>query len=61
MIKKYSMRSFSSVYNSKVLITGGTGYIGNYISKICAAVHPDTQVLSMSRNASYEYVKERDP
>jgi FlaA1/EpsC-like NDP-sugar epimerase len=25
----------------KVLITGGTGYIGNYVTKIMAASHPE--------------------
>lgn len=34
---------------AKILITGGTGYIGNYIAKILAATKPDVLVLSMSR------------
>jgi nucleoside-diphosphate-sugar epimerase len=35
--------------HKKVLITGGTGYIGNYIAKIMAATHPDVQIFALSR------------
>jgi len=35
----------------KVLITGGTGYIGNYVTKIMAATHPEVQIMSMSRRS----------
>ena len=33
----------------KVLITGGTGYIGNYITKVLAATKPEYLIISMSR------------
>jgi nucleoside-diphosphate-sugar epimerase len=33
----------------KVLITGGTGYIGNFVTKMLAASHPEVHILSMSR------------
>ena len=29
------------MYKKKILITGGTGYIGNYITKVLAATKPD--------------------
>ena len=44
---------------TKVLITGGTGYIGNYISKILAATHPEITVYSLSRR-SVQSQRERD-
>ncbi len=44
----------------RVLITGGTGYIGNYVTKIMAATHPEVQIMSMSRR-SVESQRERDP
>jgi len=34
----------------KVLITGGTGFVGTYVGKMIAATHPDIEVISMSRN-----------
>jgi len=37
------------MYRRKVLITGGTGYIGNYIIKVLAATHPEVLIISMSR------------
>ena len=43
----------------KVLVTGGTGYIGNYITKILAASHPDIEIISMSRR-SVESQRQRD-
>ena len=33
----------------KVLITGGTGYIGNFVTKMLAASYPEVHILSMSR------------
>ena len=33
----------------KVLITGATGYIGSYTSRILAATHPKVSVYAMSR------------
>ena len=35
----------------KVLIVGGTGYIGNYITKHLAARRPDILIVSMNRKA----------
>ncbi len=35
----------------KILITGGTGYIGNYITKVLAATKPELQIVSMSRRS----------
>jgi hypothetical protein len=33
----------------KILITGGTGYIGNYVTKMMAGLHPEVRIVSMSR------------
>lgn len=44
----------------KVLVTGGTGFIGNYVTKILAASHPEMKVISMSRR-SVDQQKQRDP
>lgn len=33
----------------RVLITGGSGYIGNYVTKLLAATRPDIDIYSMSR------------
>lgn len=43
----------------RILITGGTGYIGNYITKVLAATRPDIQIISMSRRP-VEDQKKRD-
>ena len=48
-----------SIASKKILITGGTGYIGNYVTKMLAASHPEIQVLSMSRR-SLDKQMERD-
>lgn len=34
---------------AKIIITGGTGYIGNYITKVMAATKPDVLIIAMSR------------
>lgn len=44
----------------KVLITGATGYIGSYTSRILAATQPKTTVYALSR-ASIETSRERSP
>ena len=36
---------------SRVLVTGGTGFIGSYISKMFAALHPSVEILVMSRKS----------
>lgn len=41
----------SKLLHKKVLITGGTGYIGNYITKVLAATKPDIKIVSMSRRS----------
>lgn len=45
---------------NKVLVTGGTGFIGNYVTKIMAASHPNTKIISMSRRSVEDQAK-RDP
>jgi nucleoside-diphosphate-sugar epimerase len=45
---------------SKVLITGGTGFIGSYITKMFAACHPTITVISLSR-ASVDSQRLQDP
>jgi nucleoside-diphosphate-sugar epimerase len=37
------------MFQKKVLITGGNGYIGNYITKMLAARRPDVLIVSMNR------------
>ena len=37
------------MYKKRILIAGGSGYIGNYITKHFAATRPDVLILSMSR------------
>lgn len=34
-----------------MLVTGGTGYIGNYVTKMLAASHPEIRIMSMSRRS----------
>ncbi len=34
----------------KVLVTGGSGYVGNYIIKKLAQGHPNIQVVGMNRS-----------
>jgi nucleoside-diphosphate-sugar epimerase len=43
----------------KILITGGTGYIGNYITKMLAATRPETLIYSLSRRP-VDKAKQRD-
>jgi nucleoside-diphosphate-sugar epimerase len=45
------------MYRKKVLITGGTGYIGNYITKVLAATHPEILIISMSRRSIEDQAK----
>lgn len=40
--------------SKKILITGGSGYIGNYITKIMAATRPECIIYSMSRKPAEE-------
>jgi nucleoside-diphosphate-sugar epimerase len=35
---------------NKVLVTGSSGYVANYIMKQLATSHPEIQVLGMSRS-----------
>jgi len=42
------------------LITGSTGYIGSYTSRILAATHPKTTVFALSR-ASAEVNRTKNP
>lgn len=44
---------------SKVLVTGGSGYIGNHIVKVLAATRPQFKVVAMSRR-SVKDQQERD-
>ena len=44
----------------KILITGGTGYIGNYVTKVIAATRPDVIVSTMSRRSIEDQIK-KDP
>jgi nucleoside-diphosphate-sugar epimerase len=37
---------------NKVLITGATGYIGSYVTKVLAAMHPELTILALSRSDS---------
>ena len=36
----------------KVLVTGGNGYVGNYILKTLASKHPDIECIGMSRRGT---------
>ena len=47
------------LFQKKVLVTGGTGFIGNYITKTLAQRKPETLVISLSRS-SVEDQKKRD-
>jgi FlaA1/EpsC-like NDP-sugar epimerase len=40
-IIKLKVEKMKSIASKKVLITGGTGYIGNYVTKMLAASHPE--------------------
>ena len=42
------------MFQKKVLITGGNGYIGNYITKMLASRRPDVLVVSMNRKPAEE-------
>mmetsp|Transcript_33426 Transcript_33426/g.51310 ORF Transcript_33426/g.51310 Transcript_33426/m.51310 type:complete len:250 (+) Transcript_33426:14-763(+) len=35
----------------RILVTGGTGYVGNNLTKMLAALHPKVEILSMSRQS----------
>ena len=41
------------------MITGGTGYIGNYVTKILAATNPHVKITSMARSP-VDQMKKRD-
>ena len=35
----------------KIIVTGGSGFIGSYITKMLAATHPAVTVVSLSRQS----------
>lgn len=42
----------------RILITGSTGYIGCYLTKLVAAIHPTAQVFALSLKNPGETAKE---
>ena len=50
----------SNISNSKVIIFGGSGFIGSYICKILAACHPKIEVVSLSVESPQQQ-KDQDP
>ena len=50
----------SQASTRKILITGATGYIGSYTSRILAATHPRTTVYALSR-AEPETARVKNP
>lgn len=48
------------MFKKKILVTGGNGYIGNYITKMLAYKYQDLQIISMNRKP-IEQQKEVDP
>lgn len=42
------------MYKKRILITGGNGYIGNYITKMIAYRSPEYLVISMNRKSVEE-------
>ena len=45
---------------NRIVVTGGSGFIGSYICKILAACHPKIDVVSLS-NESVQSQKDKDP
>jgi nucleoside-diphosphate-sugar epimerase len=45
---------------NRIVVTGGSGFIGSYICKILAACHPKIEVVSLSVESS-QAQKDRDP
>src|SRR5258708_1478365 len=48
------------MFKKKILITGGNGYIGNYITKMIAFRNLEYQIISMNRK-NIEEQKKIDP
>ena len=43
--------------NKSILITGSTGFIGSYLTKVIAATNPQCSLYAMSRKAPSEAAK----